>query len=371
MPTPKIYAYYFPNWHPDAFNERFHGKGWTEWEVLKCARPRFEGQYQPRVPLWGYENESDPAVMARKIDAAADHGLAGFIFDWYWLEEGPYRIKCLDEGFLGAANNERLEFCVMWANHDPIYVHPASRVFNKPKLCSGDVSPEAFLKLTDHCIRRYFGRKNYRRDAEGRPIFSIYELKKLCGSFGGKTAAKLLLDDFRARARAAGIGEIHLNAVTQGMDGFAARDYAKMNADVAYLGIDSVWSYFDCTQSGMVADYGEVAGRAADEYESLTRGFAVPYSVSTFNGWDASPRCCQSEVYELLDYPFCTIQHGQTPEKFKVFLQRAADFVRSGCATDDSVTVYAWNEWTEGGYLEPDMRDGYGYLEVIRDVAQG
>jgi hypothetical protein len=51
--------------------------------VLQDALPRFPKHDQPKVPLWGYQDESDPAVMQNKIDAAADHALDAFIFDWY------------------------------------------------------------------------------------------------------------------------------------------------------------------------------------------------------------------------------------------------------------------------------------------------
>ena len=59
------------------------GKNWTEWNLVKHAQPRFPGHLQPNVPLWGYEMDNDPTVMAKKIDAAADHGIDHFLFDWY------------------------------------------------------------------------------------------------------------------------------------------------------------------------------------------------------------------------------------------------------------------------------------------------
>src|SRR6266542_2310038 len=78
----QIGAYYFPDYHVDPRNEAAHGKGWTEWELVKRAEPRFPGHRQPRRPAWGYEDESDPRVFAKKIDTAADHSLTHFIFDW-------------------------------------------------------------------------------------------------------------------------------------------------------------------------------------------------------------------------------------------------------------------------------------------------
>ena len=68
-----VAVYYFPQWHVDTANQRTHGYPWTEWETLKIAKPKFPGHQQPKVPLWGYEDEADPKVMAKKIDAAADN----------------------------------------------------------------------------------------------------------------------------------------------------------------------------------------------------------------------------------------------------------------------------------------------------------
>lgn len=62
----EIAVYYFPNYHSDERNKMTHGDGWTEWELVKHARPRFPGHHQPKIPLWGYEDESDPEVMAKK-----------------------------------------------------------------------------------------------------------------------------------------------------------------------------------------------------------------------------------------------------------------------------------------------------------------
>ncbi len=90
-------CYYFPNYHRnDERNAQVHGPGWSEWELVKQALPRFEGHYQPFRPVWGYVDESLPEVMERKIAAAADHGIDYFIFDYYYYDDGTFLENCLN-----------------------------------------------------------------------------------------------------------------------------------------------------------------------------------------------------------------------------------------------------------------------------------
>ena len=85
-----VAAYYYPGTHPDPRWDKNKYPGFTEWDEIKAAKPRFPGHVQPKPPVWGYQNEAKPEVMAQKIDAAADYGVNAFIFDWYYYNDGPY-----------------------------------------------------------------------------------------------------------------------------------------------------------------------------------------------------------------------------------------------------------------------------------------
>ena len=107
----EVAVYYFPQYHPDTRNSAWHGQGWTEWDILKAARPRYPGHRQPIEPAWGYFNEADPAWTAREIDLAADHGITSFLYDWYWYDEKPFLHDALEKGFLTPPEHLAAQVC--------------------------------------------------------------------------------------------------------------------------------------------------------------------------------------------------------------------------------------------------------------------
>lgn len=364
-----VAAYYFPGYHPDARNDQRLGKGWTEWLLIQSARPRFEGHLQPKRPLWGYEDESDPRAFEKKNAAAADHGVDVFLFDWYWHDQGPFLHRGLDEGFLKSGNRQRMRFALMWANHDWVELFPAQIGKPQTKFYSGGVSRATFDRATQHAITAYFSQPNYWK-LDGKPYFSIYELMTLVRGLGGMEQARAALDDFRARARAAGLPGIHLNAVAWGVKPQGlARDEAEM---IRLLGIDSVtsycWIHHNYPRPFPAAPYPQWARQSAGQWDGLSRQFPVPYYPNVSMGWDSSPRTTQSDAFREAGYPYTSVVVGNTPAEFQKALQAAKDWLAKQPVEQRILTINAWNEWTEGSYLEPDESNKFGYLEAIREV---
>ncbi len=366
----EIAAYYFPQWHVDPRNEGWHGSQWTEWRMLQHATPRFDGHDQPKIPAWGYEDESKPDVMQKKIAAAADHGLDAFIFDWYWYENSTFLAAALEEGFLKASNNRRLKFALMWANHDWWDLYPQKRArFQTAQpyetQIQGATSLDSFRAMTDYVIDKYMGHESYWKVGGGL-YFSIYELEILQTGLGGPAGVKAALEDFRARAKAAGRGDLHLNAVvTQfGPNG---------NELLEGMGFDSVthytWIHFEYFKfQGVTTPYSTIRSAVEKDWPGFDEQFSLPYIPNVSAGWDSSPRTAQTDTFDKIGYPFETILTGNTPEEFRAALEALRKFLSRPNRDLNVATINAWNEWTEGSYLEPDKRDGFARLKALKQV---
>ena len=180
----KVAAYYWPAYHDEPRWRSFFDGTEGEWEIIRNATPKYEGHRQPRIPVWGYEDETDPKVMEKKINAAVRHGVNVLVFDWYWYEGEPFLEDCINKGFLGADNNDQIEFYIMWANHAATTLWDKRLSHEMDTIWLGAVDRKNFDLITDRIIARYMHHPSYYK-IDGKPVFSIYELGTLIQGLGG------------------------------------------------------------------------------------------------------------------------------------------------------------------------------------------
>lgn len=363
-----VAAYVWPSCHDEPMSrEALWGEGIGEWEIVKKAKPRFEGHYQPRVPLWGYKMDDDPRAWEQKIDAAVSHGVNAFIFDWYWFDGKPFLEEAVNEGFLGASNNEKAQFYLMWANHDASgYQWNHFRYPKGTALWCGEVDWDKFKAIVDRVIKQYFVKKNYLK-FDNKPVFSVYSINELVQSFGSLEETRKALDYFRQEVKAAGFAGLHLQVISYGQGGepnllkAQNAEGRSINESIALLGIDSITTYHWCGVKEDYIEWGTAEMALWEKWESL---LSIPYFPNASVGYDDTPRFPEKGMKEL-------VHHHNTPDSFAAFLQRAKEYADSHPKQPRLITVNAWNEWVEGSYLEPDMKWGYGYLEAVRKVMSG
>ncbi|WOK08599.1 glycoside hydrolase family 99-like domain-containing protein [Imperialibacter roseus] len=357
-PQYDVAAYVWPSCHHD---ERFGDMLWPdrmgEWEVIKKGTPRFEGHYQPKVPLWEYEPDNDPKVMERWIETATDYGVNTFIFDWYWFGDGPFLESSLNDGFLKASNNEKMNFYLMWANHDVKQnywnVHKYKDV--DTLLWDGAVDLVNFKIIVDRVINNYFKKPNYYK-IDGKPVFSIFSVANLVEGLGGLDEAADALNYFREETKNAGFPGLHIQLINFGVPNENALQSIKA------LGANSVTKY---NWGGPhPEDYVQWGVESMDKRQQWDEALDIPVFPNASIGWDDSPRFPHKGKADIVHY-------NKTPEAFASFLQKSKEYCDSHPEQPKLITIFSWNEWIEGGYLLPDMLYGYQYLEAVKKVTYG
>lgn len=362
-----VAAYVWPSCHDEERSrEVLWGQGIGEWEIIKKGDPRFKGHYQPRVPLWGYEMEDDPLAMEKKIDAATDHGVNVFIFDWYWYDGKPFLEEAVNDGFLKSRNNNKMKFYLMWANHDvPGNMWNHYRYKTDSLIWQGKVDWDNFKIIVDRVIKQYFKQPNYFK-IDGEPVFSIFSVSNLVQSFNGIEGTREALDYFREEVKKAGFPGLHVQLIGWGANGnprLLGGKYGEgkgINEIVEDMGINSITTY-NWTGSGILEDYiawGERAMSLRNKWDST---LTIPYFPCVSIGWDNTPRYPEKGMESV-------VHINNTPESFAAYLQKAKDYANKHPEQTKLIIINAWNEWVEGSYLEPDMLWGYSYLEAVKKV---
>ena len=355
----RIAAYVYTGWHPTAERDEAFHPGFTEWELLRRCRPRFEGHAQPRRPLLGEYDDRDPEQVGPRVRLARDHGVDAFVHGVFWCRGKRVFEAGLDEGFLGSAEGRDAPFAPMWANRMPRRVLPV-RAADAPVVEDGRrvrTDVEDFVAFVALLAERYFSRPNA-LTVEGRSYLSIYDSTFFLDELG--------LDGAREAVAAArrwladhGHRDLHLAAIEPA---------ARVLGDVADVGFDSVTHYVFLPEwkGPFQQDYRTCAERRAGQWIDFAEGSGLPYMPAVATGWDATPRGADFGDTRPDRYPWSPVVVGDHPDHFRAALERALAFRSPHTVDDPLVFVASLNEWTEGDVLEPCDRFGHGHLEALR-----
>jgi len=345
--TPRLIAFYLPQFHPIPQNDAWWGKGFTEWTNVTKAAPLFEGHDQPHLPTdLGFYDLRLRQTRHEQISLARQYGIDGFCYHYYWFSGERVLEYPLDD--MLADPQSDMPFCLCWANEN--WTRRWDGAEHKVLLAQQYLPEDdiGFIRSVTPFLRdaRYIR-------IDGALLLIVYRPQNLPDP--ARTAAV-----WRAYCRAEGLGELHLcAALTHG------------NLDYAGLGFDSGVEFpphniqltalnaqlrFHEPFLGNVVAYHEVAGSYLDR---TYPGANVYRGVCPC--WDNTART-GSRAMVLLN---------GTPANYEYWLSEA---IRKTMAAfpgqDRPVFINAWNEWAEGCHLEPDRRYQRGFLEATLRARQ-
>lgn len=373
--TPDVGCYVFPHYHPNPYNDRTFAPGWTEYELVRAARPWFPEHFQPRIPVLGELDERKPSTWQVYNRLARSHGIDAWIFDWYWLENQPVFHEALEEGFLGSPNAGQMKFSVMWVNHAwPSWLPMVDTEGKTPRpqlSAAPNLDRDARLSFA-YFLARYCHLPNYWK-IDGKPLIVIWA----ANHSNPEEVARLRESIEWARGLAVELGfpGLHFHA-TQGSLRASPRSPYGEYIDLSALGFDSYGVYNPVVMAAWgrsateeVLDYSAAASDVVTKVwpwiDSLSD---LPFFPGVSPGWDTTPRCPKPKHEPTGNrrvWPGVDTVVNETPAAFRDLVRAAVTWLNDHPRVKPILTIGCWNEWTEGHYLLPDNQNGYGMLKAL------
>jgi lipopolysaccharide biosynthesis protein len=338
----RLIAFYLTQFHPIPENDRWWGKGFTEWTNVTKAVPLFRGHYQPHLPAdMGFYDLRVRETRREQIALAKAGGIDGFCYYYYWFSGKRLLERPLDDMLADPASD--MPFCLCWANENWTRRWDAAE---HEILIAQQYLPEddlEFIKSVEPFLRdpRYI-------HVDGAPLLVVYRPQHLPDA---ARSARV----WRDYCASVGLPRLHLAcALTHG------------NWDHTQFGFDSGVEFpphnmrapdlapelaFHEPFEGYCPDYTEIG----DMY--LANRYGPDRSVfrGVVTAWDNTARRGR----------IGTVLLNGTPENYEYWLAEAIRHTRSEFPGQERlVFINAWNEWAEGCHLEPDRRSGHALLEA-------
>lgn len=354
----KVLAFYLPQFHEIEENNKWWGKGFTEWTNVKKATPLFKNHYQPRVPMnANYYNLLDKETLEWQASLAEKYHVEGFCFYHYWFN--GKRLLDKPAELLLENKDINLPFMFAWANE------PWTRSWDgshRDVIMPQDYGNEEDWLEHFNYLKPFFEDERYMRQ-NGKPIFLLYRSASFdrCADW---------INYWRKLASKTSFGDIHFVTMLTSF----SRDERKLDFDAA-VNFEPMCT-FGHSMGGISALPRKIFTRIKQisneklqtkfaeqvlSYQAvwnkiLEKEFSSTVYPGAFVDWDNTAR--KKNKY--------LVMRGSSPGVFKENLEKLYD--KSQSADAPYLFINAWNEWAEGTYLEPDEKHGYAYLEAIKDV---
>jgi hypothetical protein len=318
---------------------------WTAWEKYQdnLQLP----QWHSRLPFFATTRDDgrvvirgdNAATMDREIDYAAKAGIDYWAWCWYDPAGPTAQDLHMNEAlnlYLTRPRQDAVKYCLIGVEYS------ATQRW-----------PQTVASLIEH-----FSRPNYQRVCGGRPLFYWLNAQDVVPHFRGVAEARQALDYLRSETKRAGLPDPYVVGLCFWPD--------KGAQAVDEVGFDARGSYCNPGAAKAVEHpYSTMAGLNRWFWgECLKTGkpFVPPLNV----GWDPRPRTPPPPAPQpdWFDPP--------TPTELAGHLSDALHWVRGHRETcpADTVLMYAWNEFDEGGWLCPTLEEGSQRLDAIGKMLQ-
>ncbi len=338
---------YFAGWW-ESLPNKWHGKGWSADEA--DWRP----VYADRVPLLGCYN--DQATMDREIAAAAAHGVDFFAILWYFPQpgsKGEPQARLLNRGldnFLASPNAGQMRFMIEYCN------------------------ATGFNAITDahwsECLKTWVAamkHSSYLR-VDGRLVFKVHGADQFLRTHDRDLdKCRRRLEALRSAVRAAGLGEMLIGG------GIMSHNQVTSRTLVAQL-FDFTATYMDIPEVEIVESEHPYSKLAEQARTARTRHAddPVPWLPYLAAGWNPRPWTHpEAAPHHRRFFTFPT--RAEWLEELRAIKADLRKHPKLGLPRRDGscqpvLTIYAWNEFGEGGIVAPTRGEGSMKLEAIGEV---
>jgi lipopolysaccharide biosynthesis protein len=360
MSSIKPIALYLPQFHAIPENDKWWGKGFTEWRKVTQAKPKFAGHYQPHLPSdLGFYDLRLRSVMEEQAELARQYGIYGFCYYHYWFN-GERLLEQPIEQMLSSGKPD-FPFCLCWANENWTRCWDG---FDKEILLKQNYSEEDDRKHIQYLLP-FFKDKRYIR-IDGKPVFLLYRTEL-------HPNIESAIGIWKDEARKAGLEGLYLIRVENFL----------RNVDPVDHGCDASMEFApDLTCAGRKVSHRNKLSHITRKLLHKSGVIKSPYFLNRIYSYPEMAENMLSKAEKPYKYFRCvapswdntarreegaTIYLDSTPEKFQEWTQSVVQKTKENFKDDEQIFfINAWNEWAEGCHLEPDLKFGHAYLQALK-----